>query len=123
MKDILIVDDDGEILHLLGRMLKRAMDDVDITTAPNGKAALEVVEFMNDVDYDFDLILSDWEMPKMDGLKLCHEIKHRGIASPFVLMTGANTDDIKAGGNNPDSIISKPCTPDILLPCIKKHLG
>lgn len=62
MHKILLVDDDENILHALKRQLKK-MPDLEVTTSSDPIAALELVQ-----ETAFDIILSDYRMPEMDGV-------------------------------------------------------
>jgi CheY-like chemotaxis protein len=77
---VLIVDDD----HHGCALLRRLLTDLGYTvqTAPDGRAALEIV----DADQP-DLILSDLQMPHLDGHGLVHEVRRRGRTMPIVLMS------------------------------------
>ncbi len=88
-KTILIVDDDPHITGMLTRALSR--DGFQTVEAANGLEALGYL-----TSNKVDLVLSDVEMPKMDGLELCQAVKaDAALASiPFVVMSG-NTERAK----------------------------
>ncbi|NLG75251.1 MAG: diguanylate cyclase [Xanthomonadaceae bacterium] len=65
---ILLVDDEPTQRLIMARLLKRAGYDVE--TASNGKEALEKIEAG-----DFQLMITDWEMPEMDGIALCSALR------------------------------------------------
>jgi two-component system cell cycle response regulator len=65
---ILLVDDEPTQRLIMARLLKRAGYDVD--TASNGKEALEKI-----AGGDFQLMITDWEMPEMDGIALCSALR------------------------------------------------
>ena len=65
---ILLVDDEPTQRLIMARLLKRAGYEVD--TASNGKEALEKIEAG-----DFQLMITDWEMPEMDGIALCSALR------------------------------------------------
>lgn len=69
-KKLLIVDDD----ELFSEIFKEMLEDwfLYIYIADNAKEALDVLG-----DVPFDLVITDIEMPEMDGTQLCHEIKKR----------------------------------------------
>lgn len=66
---ILIVEDNESIGNLLSNILRSA-GFKNVTEAINGKMALEKIEQKR-----FDLILTDWMMPEMDGLELVKKIR------------------------------------------------
>ncbi|MDD4137992.1 MAG: response regulator [Methanoregula sp.] len=88
MPRILLVDDDPDILEILSLDLK---DDeanaVDITSA-----AAEAIEKVRKNRYD--VIISDWRMPGMNGTDLIRTLRDDGCSSYIILYTGytMNTD-------------------------------
>jgi putative two-component system response regulator len=108
---ILIVDDSDIALELLERTLVKAGHTVD--AARSGEEALEWVR-----KGVHRLIVSDWEMPGMNGLELCRKV--RSVSTNyvyFVLVTSHNTSaDIVTGlSAGADDFISKPFNPPELL--------
>lgn len=65
---ILLVDDEPTQRLIMARLLKRAGYSVEV--AGNGKEALGKIEAG-----DFQLMITDWEMPEMDGIALCRELR------------------------------------------------
>ena len=67
--DILIVEDDTKIRKLLRLVLKKFGYE-SVTEAENGKEAWEYVQ-----ENQYDLVMTDWSMPEMDGLQLLKSIR------------------------------------------------
>jgi len=65
---ILLVDDEPTQRLIMARLLKRAGYEVEV--AGNGREALTRIE-----SGDFQLMITDWEMPEMDGITLCRELR------------------------------------------------
>jgi EAL domain-containing protein (putative c-di-GMP-specific phosphodiesterase class I) len=78
---ILVVDDERDLLEVLGTMLAEAGWQVD--TAGNGREALTLV----DADR-YEVVLSDIDMPGMSGVELLREIRGRDLDVPVLLITG-----------------------------------
>ena len=78
----LVVDDDDAILRVHARALSRAGFRVE--TALDGHAAVKALEGVA-----FDVILSDIDMPGMNGLELLARVRQRDLDVPVVLITGA----------------------------------
>jgi EAL domain-containing protein (putative c-di-GMP-specific phosphodiesterase class I) len=78
---VLVVDDERDLLEILGAMLAEAGWQVD--TAPNGQAALVLVDA-----HRFDVVLSDIDMPGINGVELLREIRGRDLDVPVLLITG-----------------------------------
>ncbi len=98
---VLLVDDDKIPKVVLSRALKE-MGINKILTADNGQQALQIL-FIQSID----LIVSDWNMPEMDGLELFNSVKTNDLLKsiPFLLLTSANSKDevlkaAKAGVKN-----------------------
>src|ERR1051326_9164305 len=68
-KRILIVEDDEDIVELLVTVLDEESNNIEV--ALNGSEALAKIH----TDSNYDLIISDFRMPQMDGLSLLNEIK------------------------------------------------
>ena len=80
-RKLLLVDDEPEILDLLGELLKPICDEV--RTANNGVEALAIVEN----DPEICAVLSDIQMPVMDGLELLSRLRAQFNPIPFVVLT------------------------------------
>lgn len=79
-KKILIVDDDSLVRSILSSLLSE--NHYQIETAEDGKQAITTL------DDSFDLILSDLEMPEMNGLQLLETLRKSGNNIPVVILTG-----------------------------------
>ncbi len=86
MKDIsfLIVDDSPSIRILVCKTVKAIFGSEDIHQAGNGQEALKLLR-----DIRIDLIISDWNMPVMDGEELLYEVRQDPNLKniPFIMMT------------------------------------
>ena len=82
MARIMIAEDEAPIRELLARAL--AQDGHEVATAPNGAAALEQISG----DGRFDLLLTDIQMPVMDGIALALAAVRDHSELKVVLMTG-----------------------------------
>ena len=100
---LLYVEDD-EISRLSAKELL-ANFFTDITTAVDGGEALEKFN-----ENDFDIILSDINMPKLNGIDLMHEIRKLDKEVSIVFLTAENEDEYLAEGAKigVDSFIIKP---------------
>ena len=79
---ILLVDDEASILETVGFSLAMDFPDREIKTASNGKEALALV-----LANPPDVIVSDINMPEMDGLTLLQHLREREIFIPVIFMT------------------------------------
>lgn len=90
-KRVLVVDDDREIRWLLAMFIGKL--DYDVVQAPNGAEALSMFQA-----HPFDLVISDIQMPVMDGHRLMRELKALCPGIPVVLITGKALDGGAGGG-------------------------
>ena len=80
---ILLVDDSGTMRAIQKRCLfKLGVTEEDVVEADNGQAGLN--EFEKD---SFDIVLTDWNMPVMDGLTMLKEIRTRNADIPIIMIT------------------------------------
>jgi len=113
---ILVVDDDPVSRTLLERILKR--EGFNVITAQNGEEALRLFK-----DQYIPIVLTDWMMPRMNGVDLCRAI--RQIETPgyvFIIIITAkdSRDDIVKGLEaGADDYVNKPFYPPELLARIK----
>ena len=118
MKDktykILIVDDERDILDSLQMTLKDIEEfKSEISIATDGESALN--KMLTD---DFDLILTDYRMPGMNGIDLLTQVNERYPKTARILITGYSDLDIAIDAINKanvDYYIEKPCVKDKLI--------
>jgi two-component system chemotaxis response regulator CheY len=112
MPNVLIVDDSSTMRKIITRSLRQAGFEVDeIFEAGDGIEGLSALD-ANKVD----LILSDINMPNMDGLEFVRTVRGKGCKVPIVMITTEGGEDVineaLAGGAN--GSIRKPFTPEQL---------
>lgn len=76
---VLVVDDDFIILMANEEILGDYA--AEVFTASDGQKALDVLEDHPDID----LVVSDWNMPNMDGIELFTAMRQRGLLQPFLM--------------------------------------
>lgn len=84
---LLLVDDNPDMRFLIARILKR--EGYEVIEAENGTDASDILL----TDMAFTAILSDTQMPLMDGFDLLQQSKRLYPHIPFILMTGAPSAD------------------------------
>jgi two-component system chemotaxis response regulator CheY len=112
MGNVLIVDDSSTMRKIISRSLRQAGLSVDdIYEAGDGIEGLSVLG-SNKVN----LILSDINMPNMDGLEFIKQVRAGGNKVPIVMITTEGGEDIlkEAMTNGASDSIKKPFTPDQL---------
>ncbi|PSP26044.1 hypothetical protein BRC64_12430 [Halobacteriales archaeon QH_10_67_22] len=85
---ILVVDDDEAVASTAASYLRR-LDGVTVRTETDPADAVELV-----AGGDFDAVVSDYEMPAMDGLTLLDAVLERDSSVAFVLFTACRDEDI-----------------------------
>ncbi|WP_440989720.1 PAS domain S-box protein [Haloarchaeobius baliensis] len=87
---VLHVDDDDALLDLTRTLLEREGEDIAVESAESGSEALTCLRENGHVD----CIVSDYEMPEMDGLDLLERVREHDPELPFVLFTGKGSEEI-----------------------------
>jgi two-component system chemotaxis response regulator CheY len=122
---ILVVDDSTLDRKLLIRTLIKAEIKQEILQAEDGEQALEVLANNHQ---DIELVLLDWQMPKMNGIELMAGMMKIPVLSsiPIVMVTASGSEENKklARDINPNlaGYIVKPYKPEDLLQIIRPHL-
>ena len=116
---VLVIDDDARLRQVLARLLRTSgFDRVD--EAADGEEALAALDRIHP-----DLILTDCQMPRMDGIAFVRHLRARGDLTPVIMLSGQGDPHavvvaVKAGVNN---YLPKPISPEILFEKIGQTLG
>jgi len=119
-KTILAVDDSTSIRQMVSFTLKGA--GYDVVEAVDGQDGLDKAKSKT-----INLVLTDQNMPKMDGLTLIKSL--RGLpqykTTPILMLTTEAGDDMKAKGKaaGATGLLVKPFDPQKLLDVVKKVIG
>jgi two-component system, chemotaxis family, chemotaxis protein CheY len=109
--NILVIDDSATMRRIIIKALN-TIGYTDITEAENGEDAIAKIDGM-------DLVLTDWNMPVMDGLTMVKEIRSRADLAnlPIIMVTSqaAKKEVIEALKNGVNDYIVKPFTPATLI--------
>ena len=101
---ILVVDDDSSLRTIVSEMLSRL--GYAVLSTDSGENGLNV--FLRN---KFDIVLSDYEMPGMDGVAFASHIKQNSPDTRVVIMTGAGKEAVVSRNCTAvDEVISKPFT-------------
>lgn len=116
---VLLVDDSGTMRTIQKRCLNK-LGIEDVVEAEDGCKALEAFQGQT-----FDIVLSDWNMPNMDGLELLKEIRLRNTTIPVVMITteAERTRVVAAIQAGVSDYLVKPFTPDGLKEKLEKWVG
>ena len=114
---ILVVDDDLESRNILKHML--TLSHYEVETVKNGKEAVKRLKRA-----EFNLVLTDLDMPEMDGFTLLSHVKSQYPDIPVVVVTGLISAESRneALAIGAEGLLSKPCTKDQLLAIVSEAL-
>lgn len=119
-KSILTVDDSPSLRQMVAFTLKSA--GYQVAEAADGQEGLEIAK-----KQVFDLVLTDQNMPKMDGLTLIRSLRmlvaYKKV--PILMLTTESSPEMKTKGRaaGANGWIVKPFNPNRLLEVVKKVLG
>jgi len=116
----IVVDDDINLLSLTSSVLKQ--ENQNVLSFSNAEKALETIKFTN-----FDFIITDIQMPIMDGFSFIEKLKNSNYATyknqPIIALTGrADLDHTVCAKAGFTTVIKKPYSPKILLETIQNIL-
>jgi len=108
--NVLLVDDDPHSLNLIATYLSE-LNYRNIVQASNGRDAIKHIA---EKKGQFDLIISDWQMPEMDGLELLKRIRQNSLNIPFIMVTGRPTKELVVSARQArvSSFLGKPIDRD-----------
>jgi|GEM_PF-521157 len=86
--NVLHVDDDPDVLDLTATLLERE-DGLRIETATSADAGLDLL-----AEREFECIVSDYDMPRTDGLEFLTAVREQGCELPFILFTGHGNEAV-----------------------------
>lgn len=118
---VLVVDDQNSVRQMT-RMTLEQIGFRHIHEAENGVQAMETASLQ-----PLDLIISDYNMPEMDGLGLLRAVRGHPVARkiPFILLTGRGDRElvVKAAQAGVNNYLVKPFTAAILREKIEQVMG
>ena len=119
MSKILIIEDEEPIRRVLVRILNEEDSNFKIHEASDGKKGLDSISKEN-----FDLVLCDIKMPKIDGIELLQRTRKKNSSLPFIMLTGHGNietavESMKLGAYD---FISKPPDLNRLITSVRNAL-
>ncbi|MDX6769952.1 MAG: response regulator, partial [Elusimicrobiota bacterium] len=115
---VLVAEDDTATRALIERVLSGR--GYAVTTAADGTQALRLAG-----SGAFDLILSDVNMPGLDGLRLLELLANQGVRAPVLLLTAEAGDAVELQGLALGAVdfVRKPVSKEVLLMRVERALG
>ena len=119
LKKILLIEDEDPIRRVLSKILTEENENYILTEAEDGKSGLDKISKTN-----FDLVLCDIKMPKMDGIEVLKKAKEKYGSIPFIMLTGHGNIEtaVKAMKYGAYDFIPKPPDLNRLLTSVRNAL-
>jgi two-component system, NtrC family, nitrogen regulation response regulator NtrX len=119
MIQVLLIEDEEPIRRVLSRILTEENDAYQVIEAVDGKEGLAFLS-----KKQFDLVLCDIKMPKMDGIEVLQETNKKNINVPFIMLTGHGNVEtaVEAMKLGAYDFISKPPDLNRLLTSVRHAL-
>ncbi len=113
---ILVVEDEIKIANFIKKGLKEEGYSVDV--ANDGQQG----DYLSSIN-DYDVVLLDVMLPKMDGILLCQKLRNNKVLAKIIMLTAKSDIDDKVAGLNAgaDDYIAKPFAFEELLARIRAH--
>lgn len=118
---VLVTDDSRVMRQIVKRTLRQAgYTNVEVCEAGNGLEALDAI-----ASEAPDLVLSDWNMPEMNGIDLLTTLRARGRDVPFGFVTSEGSPEMRERAHNAGALflIAKPFTPEAFREALEPVLG
>ncbi len=111
LKRVLFVDDDPNFLESMKRTMRSNQEKWGVSYFSSALAAIQALKTGGPA-----VIVTDWKMPEMDGMKLCHHVRELEDKTELkdcyiILLTGNQgvQETVKALDEGADDFITKPC--------------
>jgi two-component system chemotaxis response regulator CheY len=106
---VLVTDDSRVMRQIVIRTLRQAGYDWDVREAADGAEALDAIRADEP-----DVVLSDWNMPNLNGIDLLRSLRREGFATPFGFVTSEGSPEMRAQAEAAGALflIAKPFTPE-----------
>ncbi len=116
MNKVLLVEDENDLRKIIANYMKQA--NFTVIEAADGEQALSLF-----ADGEYDLVILDLMLPKVNGYEVCLDIR-RSSKVPIVILTARDSeiDELRGFNCGADEYIAKPFSPNILIARIKSLL-
>jgi len=103
---ILLIDDDVQVLGAIKNLLES--DGHEVVTALGGQAGIDTFDSARVGSKHFDVVITDFGMPRVDGRRVASNIKKSSPKTPVVLLTGSGEAPPNSNPADFDLVIGKP---------------
>jgi CheY-like chemotaxis protein len=117
----LVVDDMPAVCRATAMILSALGGE--ITTATNGAEAVDIVHIAQKFGLGFDLVLTDVQMPVMNGIEATRRMRNEGFTGSIIAFSGSDDPDISKKCLNAgcDEFVNKPVTLESLALVVLSH--
>ncbi len=114
---VLYVDDDAAMRVAVKGYVESMCNDIIIDTCSSGAEALRRLS-CDGTDTGYHAVISDYQMPEMDGIQLLRRLRENESEIPFLIFTGRSREEIaiKALNSGADYYLAKGERPELLFP-------
>ncbi len=118
--NILIVDDSRAMRMIVRRALREAGYHADFVEAGSGVEAIAALQ-----SHQIELVLCDWNMPEMNGLKVLEKVKETGTQPKFGFVTSECSTEMRNLAKKAGALffITKPFTADVFRTELEPVIG
>jgi two-component system chemotaxis response regulator CheY len=120
MMKVLVVDDSAAMRMIVLRTLKKAgFRSHDYSEAANGREAYDKIR-----SDEPDFVLSDWNMPEMNGIDLLKKLRADAVDVPFGFITTETTEAMRTAATDAGAlfVIGKPFNEDTFRDALEEYL-
>jgi DNA-binding NtrC family response regulator len=119
MSNVLLIDDDAVFLKAITEALKRGHRDVKITTATTAEEGLRLLSRQH-----YDVVLSDFMMPGLNGIDLLKECAGAALDTPVILLTGYGSTELERDAlhHGAYAVLQKPVDPDVIYSAVTRSI-
>lgn len=86
---VLHVDDEPGLAEIAAEYLQRSDDQISADIATTAKEGLDLL-----LEYDYDCVVSDYDMPGQDGIEFLEAVREENADLPFILYTGKGSEEV-----------------------------
>lgn len=118
---VMVVDDSTSMRMIVKRTLKQAgYNSMEYLECADGQEALDKIE-----GYEPELVLCDWNMPRMNGIDFLISIREAGNTVKFGFVTTESTAEMRATAKSAGAqfLIAKPFTPESFEKALRPVIG
>ncbi|MFW9993339.1 MAG: PAS domain S-box protein [Candidatus Odinarchaeota archaeon] len=117
--NVIHFDDDEVFLDLVKFYFEEEYENINVDIATNPEKFLSILE-----EKDYDVIVSDYQMPEIDGLEFLASLRKKGNDTPFIMLTGRGREDVAVRALNLGAVyyLLKTGDPEVVFSELKLYI-